>query len=55
MTTHVMRIALLHEHPAWSIDLIQRAHERGIDVTPFDIGEFDFSIAGLGDGFDLWV
>lgn len=54
-TNHVMRIALLHEHPAWSIDLIERAHERGIDVTPFDIGEFDFSIAGLGDGFDMWV
>jgi hypothetical protein len=55
LATHVMRIALLHEHPAWSIDLIDRARVRGLDLTPFDVGEFDFSVDDLGDGFDLWV
>ena len=48
-----MRIVLLYEHPTWSNDLLARARERELNITPFDVG------AGqplpLAGGFDLWV
>ncbi len=50
-----MRIALLHEHPTWSHELIERARQRDLDITAFDVGDFDFSTLTVGDGFDLWV
>ena len=48
-----MRLALLYEHPTWSNELIERAHERGFDVTAIDVGTFDFR-PGAAD-FDVWV
>lgn len=50
-----MRVALLYEHPAWSTDLIQRALERSIDMTPIDITTFEFDIGTRDDRFDLWI
>ena len=50
-----MRIALLYEHPTWSRELIERAQQRGLDLTPLNINDFDFSAMTVGDGFDLWV
>lgn len=50
-----MRIALLHEHPTWSVDLMQRASERAIDLTPIDIGDIGAVSTALGEHFDLWV
>ncbi len=50
-----MRVALLYEHPTWSTGLIERAHQRSVDVTPIDIADFDFSVDDLDDRFDLWI
>lgn len=50
-----MRIALLHEHPTWSRELLDRAQQRDLNITAFDISDFDFSTLTVGDGFDLWV
>ena len=50
-----MRIALLYEHPTWSRKLIERAQQRGLDLTPLNINDFDFSAMTVGVGFDLWV
>lgn len=47
-----MRIALLYEHPTWSGSLIARAGERGIDLTPIDIGDPELDLSA---DFDLWV
>ena len=49
-----MRIALLIEHPTWSIELIDRARVRGLDITAIDITEVGADVAELGP-FDLWV
>ncbi|MCP5026494.1 MAG: hypothetical protein GY929_09435 [Actinomycetia bacterium] len=51
-----MRVALLYEHPTWSIELLSRLDERGVDVTPIDVGVADARLP-LGDEmpFDLWV
>jgi hypothetical protein len=51
-----MRIALVYEHPHWSLDLVDRMNDRGIDVTPIDIGSATprFPDPTL-DRFDLWV
>lgn len=50
-----MRIALLYEHPTWSIELINRASERNLDLTAIDVGNFDFVGEGPSTGYDLWV
>ena len=50
-----MRIALLHEHPTWSSELIIRAHERRLDLTPIDIGDLASVSAVSESSFDLWV
>ena len=46
-----MRIALLYEHPAWSTALVDRMIERGVDVTPIDVG----ALLLPDTDFDLWV
>ena len=50
-----MRVALLYEHPTWSTDLIERARNRSVDITPIDVVDFDFSVGGLDGRFDLWI
>ena len=50
-----MRVALLYEHPTWSTDLIERARDRSINITPIDVADFDFNVSGFTDRFDLWI
>jgi len=50
-----MRIALLHEHPTWSVDLIRRAADREFDLAPIDITTFDLMSIDPDQGFDVWV
>ncbi len=50
-----MRVALLYEHPTWSIQLVTRMRARGIDVTPIDVGALSGSRAAMGGDFDVWA
>lgn len=49
-----MRVALLYEHPTWSLDLLSRMVERRIDVTPINIGDPSHQPLTV-DSYDLWV
>jgi len=50
-----VRVALLYEHPTWSIDLLARMRAREIDVTPIDVGKLNPRSPIPVDGSDLWV
>ena len=42
---------MLYEHPTWSTALVERMVQRGVDVTPIDVG----SSPSPDGAFDLWV
>lgn len=51
------RVAVLHEHPTWSVDLLAAMEGRGIDVVAIDVGD-PIDIARLGDEVstvDRWI
>ncbi len=50
-----MRVALLYEHPTWSIELVARMREREIDVTTIDVGMLSNSRVAIGEHFDVWA
>lgn len=49
-----MRVALLYEHPEWSLELIERARERELDLVAIDVGLADRGFVERDD-IDLWV
>lgn len=49
-----MRVALLYEHPTWSLELLSRLAERSVTVTAIDVG--DPTHASLAaEPHDLWI
>jgi len=51
----VVKIALLYEHPTWSVPLMSRLRERNIEFTAIDVGAvLPGGLSRLGN-FDVWV
>jgi len=50
-----VRVALLYEHPTWSIALVARMREREIDVTPIDVGALSGSRVAIDGHYDIWA
>ena len=50
-----MNIAVLFEHPTWSIDLIERIRRRGVAVTPVDVDDDAVAELHLSRDFDFWI
>ncbi len=52
-----MRLNLLHEHPTWSVSLLRRFEERGLNVLALDVGTMipSVPVPNAGSTIDLWV
>ncbi len=49
-----MRVALLYEHPTWSLELLARLADRSVEVTAIDIGNPAHQPL-IANSYDLWV
>ncbi len=50
-----MRVALLYEHPQWSLELLERLQRRNVDVRPIDVGAASYTPHQMSEPCDLWL